>query len=475
MTYRLVRTVPTESDPLRVSSAFLEMILLHEPFRSMIPRQGVRIRGAHFNDVVDLSHATLDHDLWLNGSTFDRGLDLTDLHALGSLSFDESRVEGLLNMQGAIVDRDLFMDRVLFSGSAGVRLVELKIGRSLHLEDAEVQGDLNMDTISIQGHLFLRGIRKQAKFSNVWLQNARVGGMVYLDDCQISGELTMRGFDGGSGISIRNTSFTNVIMTNLKARGDVAIEGQPRGPDRRGVVDLRGASIAGGLVLGSAGYGPLNWPKNARLVLRDTAVFAVQDGINCQETCNGAWPIELELDGFRYEQFGGDSNSPLADMASRSSSWWVNWLAREKHVSPQPYEQLASVLTRLGYKEKARDILYASKDRERNETPYPGKALLLAQWAFIGYGYRTSRSVWWLLFFVLVGAAVLRLSREGEAHGMPIGLAYSLDLLLPVIVLRKAHHEIDLAGWARYYFYFHKAMGYVVVSFIVAGLAGLTK
>jgi hypothetical protein len=34
---------------------------------------------------------------------------------------------------------------------------------------------------------------------------------------------------------------------------------------------------------------------------------------------------------------------------------------------------------------------------------------------------------------------------------------------------------IDLRGWVRYYFYFRKLMGYVLGSFIVAGLSGLTK
>jgi hypothetical protein len=61
---------------------------------------------------------------------------------------------------------------------------------------------------------------------------------------------------------------------------------------------------------------------------------------------------------------------------------------------------------------------------------------------------------------------------------MPVGIAYSVDMLLPIIKLRECHYDIDFEGQfrpARYYFYFHKFMGYVLASFLVAGLSGLTK
>jgi hypothetical protein len=37
------------------------------------------------------------------------------------------------------------------------------------------------------------------------------------------------------------------------------------------------------------------------------------------------------------------------------------------------------------------------------------------------------------------------------------------------------HYAIDLKGWPRYYFYFRKLAGYVLASFLIAGLSGLTK
>lgn len=62
-----------------------------------------------------------------------------------------------------------------------------------------------------------------------------------------------------------------------------------------------------------------------------------------------------------------------------------------------------------------------------------------------------------------------------KTYQEPFLAFYSLDLLLPIIELHKPHYDIVLDGVARYYFAFHKLMGYVLASFLVAGLAGLTK
>ena len=64
---------------------------------------------------------------------------------------------------------------------------------------------------------------------------------------------------------------------------------------------------------------------------------------------------------------------------------------------------------------------------------------------------------------------------EGKRNKMPYGIAYSIDMLLPIIRLRDAHYRIELNDPARYYFYFHKVMGYVLGSFLIAGVSGLTK
>jgi hypothetical protein len=48
-------------------------------------------------------------------------------------------------------------------------------------------------------------------------------------------------------------------------------------------------------------------------------------------------------------------------------------------------------------------------------------------------------------------------------------------MLLPVINLRKMHSGLELKGWRRYCFYFNKISGYVLATFVAAGLSGITK
>jgi hypothetical protein len=50
-------------------------------------------------------------------------------------------------------------------------------------------------------------------------------------------------------------------------------------------------------------------------------------------------------------------------------------------------------------------------------------------------------------------------------------------MLLPIIKLNKKHEDViqHLPEGVRWYFYVHQIVGYVLASFLVAGLAGLTK
>ncbi|WP_166656257.1 hypothetical protein [Paraburkholderia sp. BL10I2N1] len=58
---------------------------------------------------------------------------------------------------------------------------------------------------------------------------------------------------------------------------------------------------------------------------------------------------------------------------------------------------------------------------------------------------------------------------------MPFGVAYNFDTFIPLVRLRELHYKIDITSGARYYFYFHKLAGWVLGSFLVAAVTGLTK
>jgi hypothetical protein len=241
-------------------------------------------------------------------------------------------------------------------------------------------------------------------------------------------------------------------------------------------VRIIGTRIGNELFLGGEKSPSPTWSQGSRLVLRNTACGALQDRLD-EETKTDSWPEVIELDGFTYEHLGGLGSEGASDFGVRDVSWFVGWLARDPTYSPHPYEQLAHVLRNTGQARKADDVLYAGRERERTEVA-AGLDFIwkTALHAFIGHGYKVYRALYWILGFVVLGAVVLRVSGEGPRNKMPIGLSYSLDTLIPIVRLREYHYNhVDLAGWARYYFYFHQIMGYVLASFLIAGLSGLTK
>jgi uncharacterized protein YjbI with pentapeptide repeats len=485
-------------------SAFLEAILLKDPYRRALHRHGVNIFGARFVETIDLEGAELQHRLLLADSLIEKGAVLVQLRSkypvglagskvaaplemngldldanlalqngefaevdlitahVGMINLMDAKVTGNLNMNALQADRTLFMTRGEF---AQVDLVTAHAG-VVDLVDAKVTGALKMAALRVDGTLFmdrarlaqvdLTGIRvddhllmRSADFAEMKLNSAHVGGQLRLTGSKVAGDLICYGLDVGQQVFMDDgATFSGSIDCRIaKIRGDLYLTGAHF--KRR--IDFSGAEVGGALVLGE-----VTWSDSAALTLQNAQIGTIPD------LTEGSWPPKLELVDFTYRKVG------LADE-------FEEWFYKMDHYVPQPYEQLASVVQSQGNAALATTIRYSSRERERSEAT--GRAwawLSLLKWA-IGYGHHPEYSVLWAFGFVAFGAIVLRVSGEGPRNGMPYGLAYSFDVLLPIIRLRDKHYEIDLKTWARYYFYSHKIMGYVLASFLVAGLSGLTK
>ncbi len=540
----------------KLGQAFLETLLLDEPYRGATPRRGVRIVGAWFPEPIDLANARVEHELWFDQSRFETRVDLSDLKIVGPLSLRGSTFGGTLVMQRLQVDSSLYMrDSAEF---AEVNLRNAKVGGQLSMIGSRFGGTLDLDRLQVDGNLLMHG---GAKFAEVILRSARVasqldmdgsrfGDTLNMDDLQVDGNLFMRGgaefaevilrgAKVGGQLSMIGSKFGDTLnMDNLqvddnlfmhdgaefgevnligaKVAGRLGMDGSRFGGTlnmesieignhllmsetnfaepvqlifatiksslnlsgaKLAGFDLTGARIAGELWLGSRAHGA-EWSDSSELILRNTVVGALEGAEN-------AWPESLKLEGFTYGRLGGSGSTGAEDdMAQRPARWFIDWLAKDRSFSPQPYQQLAEVFRAGGQTGKAHDILYAGRERERRAAEgatwwtrvlkWLGMFLLMVTIGY-GLGNRYFRALGWVFVLVLLGAGVLAVTGEGPAHGMPWGLSYSLDHLLPVVQLIKSHYAIELDGFARYYFYVHKLMGYVLASFLIAGLAGLTQ
>src|SRR4029434_6065297 len=125
------------------------------------------------------------------------------------------------------------------------------------------------------------------------------------------------------------------------------------------------------------------WQPKAELYLYNTEVIGMQDAYK-------ASPAIVWLEGFTYGRLAElAAANPLPPPEQEGLfNLLTDWLSRQRQYTPQPYEQLASVLQKTGYKSLATRILYESKTREQSQTRYWRSWLMLElQRILIGYGY----------------------------------------------------------------------------------------
>lgn len=547
------------SNDRRLSSVFLETILLHEPFSSAIPRQGVRISGASFPDYINLTDASIGQPLMVHKSRFKSQVDMFRLRTPALISFEGTKFDSDLNVNSILVGAHLFMRNAEFSE---VDLKGAGVGGYLDMNGSTFKGELAMDSTSVSGNLFmkngefgevaLRGAKisrqlsmigstfkgalsmgsasvggslpmRNAAFDKVDLRGAKIGDQLAVDGSTFKGKLTMGSVSAGGSLFLQQTEFGEVDLRGAKIGGQMTMDGSTfkgklimpsisvgtslflrqvefdspanlmflsvgsnldvRVATLRGL-DLTGSRIEGELRLGSSDAPKITWNaykdenknrQSPKLTLRNTSVGALQD-------TKDTWPdhLEREFEGFTYDRLGGFGASEHENPDERGSAWFIEWLAKDESYSPQPYRQLASVLRASGHEDMADNILVASRDRELGETDWwPPRWLWL--WAlkiFIGYGYGWGYlcALIWSAVLVVGGTITLCIAKEDDRDGIRLGFWYSLDMLLPIIHLREQHYTaVDLNTWAEYYFYVHKILGYVLISFVIAGLSGLTE
>src|SRR6266446_4088012 len=400
------------------------------------------LRGAKVTGKLDMTRLQVDQTLSMTDNAEFADAVLSGAHVGGDLGLSSAKVAGKLDMTRLQVDQTLSMTNK--AEFANVVLTGARVGGYLDLRGAKVTGKLDMSGFRVDQSL---GMSDEAEFADVVLAVARVGNSLGLSGAKVTGHLDCYGLEVGQQVLMDHATFGDSINCRIaKIQGDLHLSDSRFKKD----VDLSGAEIGGFLYLDSA-----QWSDGITLVLRDAKVGIIP-------TLADTWTPKLDLDGFSYRGAG-------------AADKFKSWLGRLDRYAPQPYDQLASVVESQGNRALATEIRYSGRERERSEamgTAWAGLTTL--KWV-IGYGYYPYFAMFWVIGLVMVGALILRVSDEGRRNGMPYGLTYSFDLLLPIIRLRESHYQIDLKTWARYYFYGHKIMGYLLASFLIAGLAGLTK
>ncbi len=460
-------------------------------------------------------------------AVFDGGVILSGADIGGYLSLNSSEFGSAAEMGRLLVASDVFMrEGTVFKNKLMLR--GAKIGGELDLQDSNFGGPVHMESLDVAGkvvmnasatfdeRISMRGARIRGQLEaqgailkgGIDLANAEVSGDVYLRRMpEVSGSVDLRGSRIGGQLSMDESNFNGeldldgvsvqkeLLMQGCWIQGEVRlIFGRVGQLDFSGSavskLDLTGTTIDGELRLGSGPESEVHWHGEEHLCLRNVHAGALQDSWKEKEWAEErkitTWPRNLHLDGFTYDRLGGlRSGGPSADMIARDANWYVKWLALNAHYSPQPYEQLASVFRAAGDTKKANAILFAGRKRATVEScrrcewgRCVGMGLLQLTIGF-GLGARYFWVLGWIAGMTAIGALVLLCGQtNAELDPFDVGW-FSLDQLLPIVDLDASQDEIaaeiESNRWFATYFHFHKLVGYLLGSFLIAGLAGLTQ
>lgn len=493
------------SDDVTVRAAFLAALALHGMGRS----QGRRIQllGAWVQGRLDLGDCEVPASLWFFRCVFDTTPLFDGARVAGALSFPDCELPGLLAERCRIAQ-----DLALNAGCT--------VASEVRLQQAHVGGDFNATRLTLSGSdnpmpgrrsLLADGLRVEGdvrlsegfdaagevRFAGAW-----VGGDFNAGRARVSGPL-----DAGGA---RRAA---LVLDRIEVGGDLRLD---EGFAAAGLVSLRRAQIGGDLDCTSAAFdrvGDAAWGNGTSLVLDRAQIGgtlrlgqlaapllgASFAGTHAKALVDdlSTWGERLVLDGFAYSRFG--------DGAPLDAPFRLAWLERQPaaHVNEdfrmQPWRRAIHVLRRMGHAASASELALRREQRLRRIGRI-GQALPAAlRWvacgthltfgALAGYGWRPQRLVLWALLVWLGGAAFFGQAQQ-EGALLPVDvpallpfnpLAYTLDLMLPLVDLNEKRHWLSapgaaagfgwsdftrLAGWAV------RLFGWTVALLLIASVAG---
>lgn len=499
---------PSSWSPQRqLRSTFLESILLDEPYSSRQPVRPVHISGAHFSDLIGLSHSSVPRSVFIEDSQFDLPVDLGGAQ-MGILGFDRStflatlnlnstQVDGPLDLRGgrfttvdlggAVVDgnvefdgstlaAELRMSGARISGSLFLRktfltsgnLVGTEVSGNVEVDRAVIAGKLDMDTIRIEGALYARCVTART----ISLVAAEVSGLVHLDNSKIGDLLALNGSKLGSSLFLVDAMFNEVRIAGADVAGTLSIRGSTIW-----FLEVRNSTIHKDLQLARNGKELPHWMDGAIIDLRSTKVGAIDDAPD-------AWPSIVRLAGFTYGEPRGSTTPPAADLASRPLAWYRSWLRRDANrVASQASLYLETVLRDAGRRSVADHLAIDRQRLEGGRLRYGWIGRNLDEY-MVGYGYAPLRALIWIVMLVAVGAWVVwRQPVFRTQNSVRSCWLFSIDYTIPVVTFGKAtfsrpNVDVDwkfMAPGARWAFYIMKVLGYVLGGFLLAALAKITS
>lgn len=510
--------------------------------------KGVRVRGARIEGELDFEDSTVTCPLHLLSCYVRQPINLQRAH-LRSLVLSRSRLHALIGdglearelrlddgfscvgevrLPGATIEGDLDCSGGSFENRGGETLWADRLncsGDVLLQKGFSAKGEVRLPGATIGGGLDCSGGRfENPEGKALFADGLDCKGDVFLaEDFSAEGEVRLLGATICGDLQCSGGRFAKengdaLSADRLDCKGGVYLRDGFR---TKGGVRFPAATIGGNLdcqagtfdhsegtvlhlrsltVKGTVLFRGLDARPKGEVNLMDASVGVFEDD-------NRSWPEQdrLVVQGLRYGRINP------AGWEERTE-----WL-RLAPYSPQPYDQLASVLQTQGQSEGAiRVLMEKQKDRIRRGQDGRLKRFVLRFLGLtVGYGHRPSRALWWLLVFWLVfgwplfsaagrhrimaptDTSVMSSDSWLKHRRIPPGyqdyppfepVLYSLDALLPIINLNMERYwgpslafsgpvllGLPLSVWTWEYLRCHIAVGWILSTLGVLAFTGIVR
>jgi hypothetical protein len=475
---------------------------------------------------VRLVGATIAGDLDCNNGTFiNTGADALSAdraHIKGGIFLcDGLRAEGEVRLLGATIGGELNCREGTFinTGEDALNADAVHVEGSVFLKDGfRAEGAVRFLGGTIGGNLDCENgqfINKGAHALGA--DGATVTGDLFLGNgFRAEGEVRLLGTTIGGDLDCHDGTFIYTGRYALNAEG-VHVKGNVflcNGFRVEGIVNLNEATIEASFI-----WTNVNSPQEAALDLRLAKIGTLWDE-------KKSWPKKghLFLHGLHYDQ--------IDDQAPRDANSRIDWLRLQyddnalqdkDQFRPQPYEQLAAVLRKMGHDVDARNILIAkNKDKARlTKLTWTQKLWYCRLGPIIGFGYRPLNALWVIGFLILPSSILFAVGHRGglitpQTESAFVGtdtgivvpgdktrqlsdvypkfnfLIYSLDVFVPLVDLHQAKYwlpnanrgaelftlrpvTIRTGGILRFWVWLYIAFGWVLTTLLVVGLTGLVR
>jgi hypothetical protein len=393
--YETVPAEPTASNTVRASTIRDALIGKSGPMHY----RGLRLKGFYIEGNLDLAFTNWAGELSLVNCRLPGDLSLDHAKITGQITLDGSHLRWI-SAQNAFIDGSFLM-RDGFMSDEGFYGIGIRVSGSLNLRNSRIVGPQ-----SISRRMAVELFR--ANLGDLFLSEAEFNGGIY-----------------ASGMSVAR----NIRIQGSVFRSRQALGWEATGPDFKGALTLAGTEVKGSIYLSTT---------------TTRGKFAATGAVSLRSTsCKQLFIHEeilqhdLDLEGLTYNRLRGATPVEILDGLGSHST-----------PCPQAYIQLASYCQSIGDISTRRRTLVALEKSLTRALPILSitRTLRGLHGVFVGYGYRTMRTIPWLAFSIVLAGLLIhsnsefltrkigqgqQVSTRSTALPWPDSFAYTLDSFLP--------------------------------------------